>query len=230
MVAATLSSWEYVMSALRSRVTPVVAAVALTLLATPAHAQKELYRDPNNLAMWKHAPAEFKVKLATSKGDIIIAVHRKWAPRGADRFYNLVRTGFYNDTYFTRVRTDIAQWGLHGDKNVTKKWKGAVIPDDKAQTSNLRGRVAYSFITPGGRSTQLFISLKDNVNLDAENFAPFGEVVKGMEVADSLYNGYGENSGGGMRGGKQGTLEEGGNELIRRLWPKLDYIKKATII
>lgn len=207
-----------------------IAAILTLALAGPARAQRALFKDPANSAMWKHAPAEFRVKLATSKGDIIIAVHRKWAPRGADRFYNLVRTGYYNDTYFTRVRPDIAQWGLHGDKNVTKKWKGAVIPDDKAQTSNLRGRVAYSFITPGGRSTQTFINLKDNVNLDAENFAPFGEVVKGMEVADSLYSGYGENSGGGMRGGRQGPLEEGGNELIRRLYPKLDYIKKATVM
>jgi len=208
----------------------IIVASLFLAVATPAQAPRELFKDPNNVAMWKRAPEEFRVKLATSKGDIVIDVHRKWAPHGADRFYNLVRTGYYNDTYFTRVRPDIAQWGLHGDKNVTKAWQGAVIPDDKAQTSNLRGRVAYSFITPGGRSTQMFISKKDNVNLDAENFAPFGEVVKGMEVVDSLYGGYGENSGGGMRGGKQGPLEEGGNEFIRRQYPRLDYIKKATVL
>ena len=178
------------------------------------------------------APDQFRVKLETNKGNIIIEVHRTWAPNGADRFYNLVRTGYYDDSRFFRVVKDHwAQFGINGNPKVSNLWKDRTIPDDSRQASNTRSAVAFAFAVPNGRTTQVFINLVDNSStLDAQGFTPFGKVVEGMDVVDSLYSGYGENSGGGIRAGKQTKMFEEGNAYLDREFPKLDRIVRARIM
>ena len=145
-----------------------------------------------------------EVAVETSQGEFVIAVHREWAPLGAERFLTLVESGYYDDARFHRVVPDfIVQWGLAGDPALTAEWMNAYIPDDPVVASNTRGRIAFAFTDPGTRATQVYINLVDNVRLDSTGFAPFGEVVSGMEVVDALYSGYGENSGGGLRRGDQ---------------------------
>lgn len=185
---------------------------------------------PSDRVFAAPAPAQYRVRLETSQGNVVIEVHRDWAPRGADRFYNLVRHGFYDGQRFFRVRAGyIAQFGLHGDPAVIAAWKHATIPDDPRVVSNLRGTVAYAFTEPGTRSTQVFINLADNTQLDGQGFAPFGRVTSGMDAVDRLYAGYGESAGGGMRGGKQGPIEAGGNAYLAREFPKLDSIARAVV-
>lgn len=185
---------------------------------------------PSSAAMRTLAPERFAVHLQTTAGDIVLEVERSWAPVGADRFYNLVRHGFYDDQRIFRVRAGyIAQFGLSGDPAVTAAWKHATMPDDALRQSNRRGTVAYAMTGPGTRTTQVFINLAENVHLDAEGFAPFARVVRGMDVVDRLYAGYGETAGGGMRGGRQGPIESGGNGYLRREFPRLDVIVRATM-
>jgi homoserine O-acetyltransferase len=178
------------------------------------------------------APAQFRVRLHTTKGDIIIAVHREWAPRGADRFHELVRSGYYDDVAFSRVIANKwAQFGINGDPKVSTAWRTRTIPDDPFnKQSNVRGTVAFAFAVPNGRTTQVFINLADNsATHDREPFVPFGRIVEGMDVADALYSGYGESAGSGIRSGKQGPLFERGNAYLRSEFPRLDYIIRATI-
>jgi cyclophilin family peptidyl-prolyl cis-trans isomerase len=176
------------------------------------------------------APEIFRVKFQTSKGDFIIEAHREWAPLGADRFFNLVRAGFFDDSRFFRVRAGfIVQFGIAGDPAVAARWKGEAIADDPVRESNTRGFVTYAMTGPAARTTQLFINLADNSRLDREGFAPIGRVIEGMEIVDQLYAGYGEEAGGGMRGGKQEKLFVEGNRYLDRDFPKLDRIVKAVI-
>lgn len=178
------------------------------------------------------APDDSHVRLRTTKGDIVIEVHRAWAPHGADRFHELVRTAYYDDVAFSRVIAGKwAQFGINGDPAIAAAWRTRTIPDDPFQQSNLRGTVAFAFAVPNGRTTQVFINLADNrTTHDKEPFVPFGRVVgNGMEVADRLYAGYGEGAGSGIRSGKQGPLFEGGNRYLRKAFPLLDYIVKATL-
>jgi peptidyl-prolyl cis-trans isomerase A (cyclophilin A) len=177
----------------------------------------------------QHAPDVFKVQFETTKGNFIIEVHRDWAPNGADRFDELIRAGYYDDSRFYRaVKGRWAQFGIAGEPKVAKEWRSRTIPDDPRRMSNTRGMVAYAFAVPNGRSTQVFINLVDNSStLDAQGQVPFGRVIEGMEVVDSLYSGYGENSGGGMRAGKQDPLFEEGNVYLDREFPLLDRIKRA---
>lgn len=178
-----------------------------------------------------HAPPEFTVRFQTSQGAFTVLVHRSWAPHGADRFYALVRHGFFDDQRFFRVRAGfIAQFGLHGDPAVIAAWKGVVMPDDPPVALNRRGTLAYAFTTAGTRSTQIFINLADNLTLDGQGFAPFGEIVAGIAVIDRLYAGYGESAGGGMRAGQQGRIAAGGNDYLRRDFPRLDVIQAVRII
>ena len=188
----------------------------------------------------KPAPAEYKVRLETSKGPIVIAVHRDWAPNGADRFHELVTTGYYDEARFFRIRKDTwAQFGINGDPKVAQAWRTKTIPDDPWKgVSNKRGTVAYAFKDPDGRTTQMFINLKDNaathdLSLQTPDNAPFvvfGEVVQGMDVADALYSDYGEAAGGGIRAGKQDPVFEGGNAYLKEKFPLLDYIKIAQVL
>ncbi len=166
----------------------------------------------------------------TSKGRFVIAVRPAWAPRGAERFLHLVRTGYYDDARFHRVVEGfIAQWGLAGDPARTAEWLNAFIPDDPPRASNTRGRVAFAFTEPGTRSTQVFINLADNARLDSAGFAPFGEVVEGWDVVTSLHAGYGEASGGGLRRGDQRRIVSEGNLHLDREFPLLDRIIRARV-
>jgi cyclophilin family peptidyl-prolyl cis-trans isomerase len=148
-----------------------------------------------------------------------------------DRFYNLVKAGYYDDTAVFRIRVGTwAQFGINGDPKVAQAWRARNIPDDARVLSNTRGTVAYAFKDPNGRTTQVFINLKDNsATHDVEPFVPFARVVEGMEIADALYADYGERAGGGIRAGKQDPVFEGGNAYLRREFPKLDYITRATV-
>lgn len=170
-----------------------------------------------------------EVAVETSQGEFVIAVHREWAPLGAERFLTLVESGYYDDARFHRVVPDfIVQWGLAGDPAITAEWMNAYIPDDPVVSSNTRGRIAFAFTDPGTRATQVYISLVDNVRLDSTGFAPFGEVVSGMEVVDALYSGYGENSGGGLRRGDQTRIVAQGNTYLDREYPLLDRLIGAS--
>jgi cyclophilin family peptidyl-prolyl cis-trans isomerase len=188
--------------------------------------------NPDNPAFTAAAPAAFKVLLQTTKGDIVMEIKREWAPIGADRFYNLVKNGFYNNMAIFRVRSKTwAQFGIPGDPKIAQAWRNKNIADDPRVLSNERGTVAYAFKDPNGRTTQMFINLRDNsATHDHEPFVPFAKVIQGMDVADALYDKYGETSGGGIRAGHQDSVFSDGNAYLKKNYPMLDYIKKATII
>lgn len=178
-------------------------------------------------------PARYNVELQTSKGLIVIAVHREWAPLGADRFHELVTSGYYDDARVFRIRKGLwAQFGIAADPKVAQAWRTKTMPDDPWMgISNERGTVAFAFKDPGGRTTQVFINLKDNsATHDSEPFVVFGAVVKGMDVADALYAEYDEAAGGGIRAGKQDPVFEGGNVYLKEKFPLLDYIKTARVV
>jgi peptidyl-prolyl cis-trans isomerase A (cyclophilin A) len=177
------------------------------------------------------APAEYRVRLDTTKGAIVIAVHRDWSPNGAERFHELVSAGYFDDSRFFRVvKGQWAQFGINGDPKIADLWRTRTIPDDPPNQSNTRGRVAFAFAVAGGRTTQIYISLRDNSYQNTQGFVPFGEVVEGMDVADALNSEYGETSGGGIRGGKQQPLFDGGNAYLDREFPRLDRIVRARVI
>jgi homoserine O-acetyltransferase len=189
-----------------------------------------LLLDPHDPRLNTRAPEHFRVRFATSQGDLVVEMHRDWAPIGADRFYNLVTHHFFDGQRFFRVRQGVfAQFGIHGDPRVAQAWRMATIPDDPPQQSNTRGTIAYAFTAANTRATQIFINLADNRPFDAQGFAPFGMVISGMDVADRLYSGYGETSGGGMRAGHQDALFAGGNAWLNREFPRLDYIRSARL-
>jgi cyclophilin family peptidyl-prolyl cis-trans isomerase len=186
---------------------------------------------PEPAALAVAAPERFQVRMETSQGPIVLTVHRDWAPLGADRFYYLARNGFFDGERFFRVNANfIAQFGLNGEPAVIAAWKHRNMPDDPVRTSNLRGTVAYAMTGPNSRTTQIYINLADNPKLDAQGFAPFAEVTSGMDAVQRLYSGYGETAGGGVRAGKQGLIEAGGNAYLMRAFPKLDYIERAVVI
>jgi len=177
------------------------------------------------------APAAYKVKLETTKGDVVIEVTRAWAPNGADRFYNLVKIGYYDGTAFFRVvKGFVAQIGLNGDPEVTSAWKQATIPDDPIVTPNTRGTVTFAMSGPDTRTTQFYINYGDNTRLkDYGAFAPFGKVVSGMDVVDALYSGYGEGAPRGS-GPDQARITMEGNAYLKAEFPELDSITRATIV
>jgi homoserine O-acetyltransferase len=188
--------------------------------------------DPNS-AFWRtQAPRLFDARVETSAGVFLLEIHRDWAPLGADRFYDLVRAGYYDDSRFTRVvPAFIAQFGVAGDSAVATTWYHRGFPDDSVKTSNVRGTIGFAMTGPGARTTQLYINLVDNARLDAQGFAPIGRVISGMEdVVDRLYGGYGETSGGGVRAGHQGPLVAGGNAYVDRAFPKLDHLIRITVV
>ncbi len=193
--------------------------------------KKQVLLDPEHEFWKEEAPAVFKARIQTTKGNFVIEAHRDWAPIGVDRFYKLVRAGFFDDSRFYRVRVEfIAQFGLPGNPKITQIWKDRTMPDDPAKQSNRRGFIAYAMTGPETRTTQLFINTVDNSRLDAQGFAPIGRVVEGMVVVDSLYSGYDEDAGGGMRGGKQNNILQYGNQHLDREFPKLDRLEKASLV
>jgi peptidyl-prolyl cis-trans isomerase A (cyclophilin A) len=183
----------------------------------------------NPASLNEKAPATYKVKFDTSKGAFVVEVHRDWAPNGADRFYNLVKNGFYNDARFFRVISDfMVQFGLNGNPKISAVWRDANIKDDPAKASNKRGYITFATAGPDTRTTQVFINFANNAGLDDQGFAPFGQVISGMDVVDSLYSGYGEGAPQG-HGPNQGVVQSMGNAYLDKAFPKLDYIKTATI-
>ena len=175
-------------------------------------------------------PDVFDVRLETTRGPIVIEVHREWAPLGAARFHELVRDHYYDDSRVFRVVAGRwAQFGIHGDPRVAARWRHRTIKDDPPRVSNTRGTVAFAFAVPDGRTTQVFISLADYPALDAQGFAPFGRVTSGMDVADALESAYGETAGGGIRAGHQDPVFTGGNAYLDREFPRLDRILRAVI-
>jgi cyclophilin family peptidyl-prolyl cis-trans isomerase len=192
--------------------------------------RRSVLLDPSSLFWDTHAPRAFDARVETSQGTFALAIERDWAPRGADRFYNLVRAGFFDDSRFFRVVPQfIAQFGIPAEPEIAAVWRNRAFPDDAVRHSNARGTIGFAMTGPNSRTTQLYISLVDNVRLDAQGFAPIGRVVEGMAVVDRLYSGYGENSGGGVRAGKQAPLFSGGNVYLDREFPKLDRLIRITI-
>jgi cyclophilin family peptidyl-prolyl cis-trans isomerase len=186
------------------------------------------------LPFWHHkTPAVFRVKFETTAGSFVIEAHRDWSPHGADRFYELVRTKYYDDSRFFRVvRGRWVQFGINGNPTIAQQQRRITIPDDPLKQHNTAGYVAFSNTGPDTRSTQVYINLGDNTarNDIEAGFAPFGQVVEGMDVVEKLYGGYGEHSGGGMRAGHQDPMFEGGNAWLDREYPKLDKLIRATIV
>lgn len=208
----------------------IVAAAATGIAGAANPADKGKLMNPASLN--EKAPDVYGVRFETSQGPMVIQVTRAWAPKGADRFYNLVKAGFYDNVRFFRVlrepRPFMAQFGINGDPQVSAVWRGATIGDDPVKESNKRGKVTFATAGPNTRTTQIFINYADNSFLDGQGFSPFGEVVEGMDVAEKLYGGYGEGAPRGQ-GPDQGKLQKEGNVYLLESFPKLDFIKKATI-
>jgi peptidyl-prolyl cis-trans isomerase A (cyclophilin A) len=203
------------------------AALALGAVAWAGTAAAGNLSDP--AALNAQAPAVYKAKFDTSKGPFVIEVNRDWAPRGADRFYNLVKNGFFDNARFFRVIEGfMVQFGINGDPAIASVWRDADIKDDPVKQSNARGTITFATAGPNTRTTQVFINFADNAPLDGQGFSPFGKVVSGMEVVDSLYGGYGEGAPNG-NGPDQGRLQQQGNAYLEKDFPKLDFIKTATI-
>jgi peptidyl-prolyl cis-trans isomerase A (cyclophilin A) len=176
------------------------------------------------------APAEFKVKLETTKGDIVLKITRDWAPKGADRFHALVKAGYYDDCRFYRVLPkSLAQFGVSGVPATAAKWKELPIDDDPVKQKNARGRLTFAKSGPNTRTTNLFLNLKDHPDYDSQGFAPIGEVVEGMEIADLLFSGYGDGAPKG-RGPSQKKIYEEGNAWLQKDYKDLDYIKTAKVM
>jgi peptidyl-prolyl cis-trans isomerase A (cyclophilin A) len=188
-------------------------------------------KNPDDPEMNRKAPDVCRILFDTSKGEMTVEMTRAWSPHGVDRFYNLVRHGYYDEARFFRIRAgQWAQFGISADPAIATIWRTRTIPDDPRVVTNARGTLAYAFKDPNGRTTQVFINLRDNAAThDAEPFVPFARIIKGLDVADALYAEYGEKAGGGIRGGRQDQLFAEGNAFLIREFPRLDYIKTARI-
>jgi peptidyl-prolyl cis-trans isomerase A (cyclophilin A) len=197
-----------------------VAAHAQAAAPTPAAKLR------NPAMMTEQAPATYKARFDTSAGVFVIQVTREWAPIGADRFYNLVKNGFYDDVRFFRVLDGfMAQFGMSGNAGITAAWRTAQLKDDPVKQSNKRGFVTFAKTSePNSRTTQVFINFVDNAQLDAQGFAPFGQVTEGMDVVDKLYSGYGRSNVP-----DQARITKEGNAYLMKNYPRLDYVKKATV-
>jgi peptidyl-prolyl cis-trans isomerase A (cyclophilin A) len=183
----------------------------------------------NPTALKETAPATYKARFDTSKGAFVLEVRRDWALLGADRFYNLVKNGFYDNVRFFRVISGfMVQFGISGDPKISSVWRVAQLRDDPVKQSNRRGTITYAMAGPNTRTTQVFINFGDNSPLDKQGFAPFGQVTSGMSVVDALYSGYGEGAPGGQ-GPDQGRIQQEGNAYLTKSFPRLDFVKKASI-
>jgi peptidyl-prolyl cis-trans isomerase A (cyclophilin A) len=201
--------------------------LALALIAAPAFAQAPDLSNP--AALTEQAPATYKVRFDTSKGPFVIQVTRAWAPNGADRFYNLVKNGFYDNARFFRVISGfMVQFGINGDPGIMARWRTAQISDDPVAQSNTKGMVTFAMAGPNTRTSQVFINFGDNSRLDQSGFAPFGRVVSGMNVVEAINAEYGEGAPNG-RGPNQSRIQSEGNAYLSKDFPRMDYIRKATI-
>lgn len=196
----------------------------------PPAPPKAMLEDPS--ALKEKAPATFKARFETTKGDFVVEAHREWSPNGVDRFYNLVKNGYYDGVKFFRVVPNfVVQFGIHGDPKYASKWLQSNIPDDPVKQGNKKGFLTYAKSTaPNSRSVQLFINLKDNGSLlDGQGFSAFGEVIEGMNVVESLHSGYGDGPPSG-RGPNQGDIARHGNAFLEQNFPLLDGINRAYIV
>jgi len=202
-------------------------ALLVSAFAAPAFSQSAGLANPASLR--ETAPASYKARFDTSKGVFVIEVQRDWAPNGADRFYNLVKNGFYDNVRFFRVISGfMVQFGISGDPKISAPWRDARIADDPVKQSNKRGFITFAMAGPNTRTSQVFINFGDNASLDSQGFPPFGRVVSGMNVVDALNAEYGEGAPRG-RGPDQGRVQMEGNAYLARDFGKLDFVKKATI-
>ena len=205
----------------------LIVAAGATLAGQVDLKKVALLRNP--AALKEQAPETFRADFDTSKGRFTIQVTRAWAPNGADRFYNLVKNGYYDDCRFFRVLDNfMAQVGLNGNPTIQSAWVAARIQDDPVKESNRRAYVTFATAGPNTRTTQFFINFRDNSNLDTMGFSPFGRVVSGMDVVGKLYNGYGEGAPRG-NGPNQGRIQSEGNVYLNKDFPNLDFIETATI-
>ena len=212
-------------------------AIALIMVVTVLFAENPQAAAPNKAKLTnpallnETAPEKFQAKFDTSKGEFIIEVTRAWSPNGADRFFNLVKNGYYDNCRFFRVlRNFMAQVGINGDPMINTVLNRATINDDPVAQSNKKGYVTYAKSSlPNSRTTQIFINYGNNAALDSQGFAPFGKVIKGMNVVESLYSDYGEGAPSG-KGPEQQLIQARGNAYLEKDFPKLDYIKTATIV
>ena len=213
---------------------PLLSVFGLAWLVSTQGPDRALLLNPDHPEMNRLAPETCRILLDTSRGPITLEMQRVWSPHGVDRFYNLVRHGYYDDARFFRVRAGTwVQFGISADPAISTAWRTRTIPDEPRLLSNTRGTLAYAFKDPNGRTTQIFINLVNNgvkPTHDAEPFVPFAKVTDGMAAADAIYSGYGEKAGGGIRGGKQDRLFAEGNAFLVREFPMLDYIRRATVI
>jgi peptidyl-prolyl cis-trans isomerase A (cyclophilin A) len=214
----------------RSLTGTLTLALTIPSLAIAQTGGPDLAKLKNPAALTEKAPDTYKARFETTKGAFVITVHRAWAPLGADRFYNLVKNGFYDDTRFFRVLDGfMAQIGMHGDPAVQRAWTSARLQDDPVKESNKRGYVTFAHAGPNSRTTQFFVNLVDkNTYLDSQGFPPIGQVTTGMDIVDKLYSGYGDGAPRGQ-GPAQGSIASQGNAYLAKDFPKLDYVKKATI-
>jgi peptidyl-prolyl cis-trans isomerase A (cyclophilin A) len=197
------------------------------VLAVPEGANPALI-DPSKAT--ETAPAEYKVKFETNEGSFVVHVHRDWAPNGADRFYNLVKIGFFDEAVFFRAVKDfMVQFGLSPYPEASAVWRPARIKDDETKEKNQRGRMTFATSGPNSRTTQVFINYKDNSFLDSRGFAPFGEIVEGMDIVEKLHTGYGDGPPRG-KGPNQGRIQMEGNAYLKKDFADLDYIVKATLV
>ena len=211
----------------RRSILTLAPALLVAALTVPALAQSPKLANP--AALIEKAPATYKARFDTSKGVVVIQVTRAWAPNGADRFYNLVKNSFYDNVRFFRVISGfMVQFGINGDPALSAKWREANIKDDPVRQHNTRGMITFATAGPDTRTSQVFINFADNNALDGMGFAPFGKVISGMSVVDQLYAGYGEGAPRGS-GPDQGRLQAEGNAYLAKSFPKMDYVKKATI-
>jgi cyclophilin family peptidyl-prolyl cis-trans isomerase len=195
-------------------------------------ATKSLLLDPSNAEWRRPSPPVWYARFETSRGNFVVRCERAHAPNGSDRFYNLIRLGYYDDARFHRVLPHyIVQWGLNGDPAVNAAWLHAQFEDDPKYGSNVRGTFAFARDTvPGTSNTQVYVNLRDNTRNDSNPFAVFGRVISGMEVLDSLYSGYGERSGSGVRQRRQGKIISDGNAYLDSEFSRLDRLIRARII
>lgn len=194
----------------------VAPAVDLGALATPA-------------ALNEKAPDTFKARFTTTKGDFVIEAHRDWSPNGADRFYNLVKNGYFEDiAFFRNIKGFMVQFGIHGNPQLNNIWKDAKITDDPVKQSNTPGYVSFATSGPNTRTVQMFINHGNNDSLDGMGFSPFGKVVEGQSVVAELYDGYGEGAPRG-KGPRQDLIQKQGNAYLQAQFPNLDYVKSAII-
>lgn len=201
----------------------------LLLLAACSETKQPAKEAPKK-AVSDHAPDLFKAKFETSKGDFMVEVHRDWAPHGADRFYNLIEEDFFKDVRFHRVVRDyIVQWGINGNPALSRLWSNRYIPDDPSKEKNKRGTITFATRGPVTRSTQVFINLRDNSALDKSGFVPFGNVAEGMDVVEGLYKSYGDAPPRGT-GPDPTQVELQGNKYLEDKFPRLDYIKRVSLL